>query len=140
MLALTLGLTRKEVVHQNSKGEVCNHHAKTDVKIAIIDEDPRSGQPQYLHDFVIEEEKFGIRKLVKSGSNKIILVIKPRLEEWIIAQCAQSDVNPEDFFLPSEAKRLKDVINLRLANFSKLLDELKSKNNNGLAFLKSFFK
>jgi hypothetical protein len=140
ILVLTLGLSRQEVVHQNSKGEVCNYHAKNDIRIAIIDEDPGSGQPRYLQEFIMEEEKFGIMKLVNNNTEKIIIVIKPRLEEWIIAQCLQSNVNPEKFFLPKEAKRLKDVINLRLNHFRDLLNELKNKQNNGMEFLQSFFK
>lgn len=140
ILVLTLGLSKGEVAHQNSKGEVCNYHAKTEIKIAIIDEDPGSGQPKYLQDFITEIAKFGVRKLVNKNTGKIILIIKPRLEEWIIAQCLQSNINPETFYLPKEAKRLKDVINLRLTHFENLLKELKSKHNEGLEFLQSFFK
>lgn len=139
-LVLTLGLSRQEVVHQSSKGEVCNYHAKNNVRIAMIDEDPYSGQPKYLREFTIEQEKFEIRKLVHKRNGKIIIIIKPRLEEWILARCFQSGINPEKFFLPSEAKRLKDVINLRLTRFKELLNELKSKENEGIKSLQSFFK
>jgi len=138
LLALTLGVTRKDVVHQNCKGDVCNYLEKNDVKFAIIDEDPESpGQPKYLESFTPIEEKFGVRKLCNTASGKIVLVIKPRLEEWIISQCKKSNINLADFFLPADAKGLKKVINLRLNHFDKLLQKLKEKNNDGILYLKS---
>ena len=137
ILALTLGLRKKEVVHQNSKGEVCNYHAKSDVNVAIIDQDPGSAQPNYLKNFVLEEEKYETKKLINKKSGKIIIIICPRLEEWIIRQCNISKVNPALFFLPGEAKQLKVVINLKLKRFNELLQELKRKDNNGLKYLQS---
>lgn len=137
LLVMTLGLSRKEVAHQNSKGEVCNYQSKTEIKIAIVDEDPNSGQPKYFQNFTLAEERFGIKKLVHPNNGKIILIIRPRLEEWVLAQCEQSNINPEDFFLPNDPKHLKDVINLRLNHFGRLINALKQRGNNGLNYLQS---
>jgi hypothetical protein len=136
-LVKTLGLTRKKIVHQNNKGEVCNYFEKSSIKVALIDEDPGKGQPNYLKLFLVDEEKFDIRKLTQKSTGKIILVIKPRLEEWVLTQCVKSKINPEKFHLPNQAKRLKDVINLRLQHFASLLNELKKKENEGLKYLQS---
>jgi hypothetical protein len=135
MLAKALGLGRKEIVHQNNKGEVCNYMSKMQIPLGIIDEDPGSGQPKFLKQFQIVEERFNVRKLYKANTNQTILVIKPRLEEWITGQCAQSRVNLGDFHLPGNPKRLKEDINLKLDRFRALLNELLRRNNPGLQYL-----
>lgn len=139
LLVRVLGLGIKEIAHQSNKGEVCNYLRKTDINIAILDEDPSSGQPNYLKEFNTVDEKFGVRKLQHKAVNKTILVIRPRLEEWIISQCRISGINPVDFFLPQDAKRLKDEINIRLKHFANLLAELLRKENPGLKYIQSFF-
>lgn len=137
ILVQVLGLNRKEVRHQNNKGEVFNYFEKNDIKIAIIDEDPDSGQPNLLKTFKLVDDKFEIRKLIQANTGKIILVIKPRLEEWVIYQCKKSGINPKDFHLPITAKELKKVINLRLERFRELLKELYKNENEGLIYLKN---
>ena len=137
LLARALGLGRKEIAHQNSKGEVCHYLKNNDVRIAVIDEDPGSGQPNYLKTFIMAEEKFGIKKIVQNNTQKIILIIKPRLEEWILSQCEKSNIDPGKFFLPNNAKQLKDVINLRLNHFDNLLKELANKESEGLKYLQA---
>jgi hypothetical protein len=137
ILMQVLGLGRKEIVHQDNKGEVCNYLEKNEIKIAIVDEDPGSGQPNLLKKFNLTGEKFEIRKLIQANTGKIVLIIKPRLEEWIIYQCEKSAISPGKFYLPNNAKELKKVINLRLDRFRKLLIELLNCNNEGLIYLKN---
>jgi hypothetical protein len=137
LLVRVLGLGRKEIVHEPNKGEVCNYLRKNNIRLAIIDEDPDSGQPNYLKDFVLKEEKFGVKKLVRNPFDKTILVIKPRLEEWVIAQCTSSHVDPRKFHLPNDAKELKKVINSKLVFFGNLLEELLLKENKGLLYIKN---
>ncbi len=134
ILVKGLGITAKQVAHQDNKGEVCNYMRKTNTGLALIDEDPDSGQPNYLKEFEIEEEKYGVRKLVHRKEAKTILVLKPRLEEWIIEQCKESGIVPKH--LPNKASELKKVINLRLNFFSDLIQELSKANSKGLEYLK----
>lgn len=133
-LVRVLGMTRTDVAHQPNKGEVCNHLDRSDINLAIIDEDPGSGQPKLLEKFKEVEVKYGIKKL--QAKNKTILIIIPRLEEWILARCEASDVKPETFHLPSNNKRLKDEINYKLERWDELLQELLKKGDQGLLYLK----
>lgn len=135
VLVKALGITAKQVAHQNDKGEVCNYMRKTEVKLALIDEDPYSGQPKYLSEFETMEDKFNVRKLFHTKDKKTILVLKPRLEEWIIEQCKVSGIVPKH--LPNNAQELKKVINLRLNFFGDLVSELLQSKNPGLAYLKN---
>src|SRR5882724_10993554 len=135
ILAVVLGFSRKEIAHENNKGEVCHYLEKSAIKLAIIDEDPGSGQPRYLRNFKVVEEKFSVITMVYKKFDKTIIVIKPRLEEWILMQCQNSGINPGDFFLPADAKRLKDIINLKLDKFQRLLDDLVHNQNEGVKHL-----
>lgn len=136
ILAKSLGLTKKEIAHQPNKGEVCNLLMKTNISLAIIDEDPNSGQPKYLSKYTHKEDKHDVINLHLKSENKTILILKPRLEEWILKRCKESAIEPETHFLSSNNKKLKDEINYHLINFSKLLDELIQKNDAGLLYLR----
>jgi len=137
ILAKALGLKRNEVVHQPNKGEVCNLLKKTDIQIAIIDEDPLSAsQPLYLNSFTLVEEIYDVRYLLSKPENKIILVLKPRLEEWILKRCKETGVDPKNHHLPMDNKRFKDVINYHLNHFENMLHELNVKQDAGINYLK----
>ncbi|OQP49337.1 hypothetical protein A4H97_28780 [Niastella yeongjuensis] len=136
ILMQVLGLSKKEIVHQDNKGEVCKYLEKFDTKVAIIDEDPGSAQPNHLKKFKLVEEKFETIKLIQANTSKVILIIKPRLEEWVIYQCKRSGINPNKFHLPDTAKELKKVINYRLERFRELLKELYKSENEGLKYLR----
>ena len=129
LLARILGFKRNEIAHQPNKGEVCNFLQKSDTHFAIIDEDPGTGQPNYLKQFSIISDKFGIIKLVHKEEKKTIFILKPRLEGWILSRCSDSAIKPEDHFLPSDNKKLKYVINYHLNHFEKLLQTLSDKKD-----------
>jgi len=136
ILAKSLGLAKNEIAHQNCKGEVCNLLMKTKISLAMVGEDPNSNQPKYLNNYTLIENKHDVKILYLKSKNKTIMVLKPRLEEWILKRCKKSVVNPEKYFLPSNNKQLKDMINYHLVNFTNLLKELNQKNDIGLVYLK----
>jgi len=136
ILAKSLGLAKKEIAHQSNKGEVCNLLKKTKISLAMVDEDLNSSQPKYLSNYTLIENKHDVINLHSKSENKTILVLKPRLEEWILKRCKKSAVKPEKHFLPSNNVQLKDVINYPLVNFTNLLEELIKKNDDGLVYLK----
>lgn len=136
VLAKSLGCNKKEIAHQPNKGEVCNLLIKSNILIAIIDEDPNSHQPNLLSKFKLIEEKFDIRKMYLRSESKTILVIKPRLEEWILKRCRLSGINPKAYYLPSNNKEFKDVLNYQLGKFELLVDGLLQKKDEGLLYLR----
>ena len=135
-----LGFARREVEHQPSKGDVCNFLRKNTILFALIDEDPASSQPKYLSEFTLAEDNFDVKKLVHADNHQTIVILKPRLEEWIYKQCRDSKINPEDFYLPAGAKDFKDVINKRVNHYSNLLSALLEKKNGGMLHLKKVLK
>ncbi len=135
-LVRVLGFTRIEVAHQANKGDVCNHLMKSEIQLALIDEDPNSGQPKHLKNFDVQEEKFGVRKLRSDKLNKTILVLRPRLEEWILSRSLACGIKPETYHLSSNTRQFKDEINNKLANFGNLLSALADAADPGLIYLK----
>ena len=92
----------------------------------MIDEDPMSNQPKNLRNFEFNKEITisKIKILNYRFLNNHVLVLCPRLEEWIIEACDESEVNILDYGLPNNAEKLHAIINLNLEKFEKLLDML----------------
>lgn len=122
--------------HQASIGDVCNFLKKSELSFAIIDEDLKSSRPKYLSEFAVAVEKYSIRVLKNSTLTKTILVLRPRLEEWIYEQCQISKINPKDFQFPPTDREFKAVINKRLVPYGKMVDSLIENRNPGIAYLK----
>lgn len=136
VLAKLLGFKTNEIAHQSNKGEVCNYLMRSKVNIAMIDEDPWSAsQPKLLKRFKLEKNQYDIKHLVLKEEEKNVIILQPRLEEWILRRCNASNLNPEDHFLPSDNKKLKDVINYSLIRFEALLKNLQDKQDDGLIYL-----
>ena len=137
-LVKKLGFSRKQITHHQGKSRV--FHAlnnKTDKQLGVVDEDPGSAKTSYESALQLVEESEGIKYYTDRSGNKIF-VLKGKLEDWIIFICNKSKIKPTDFGLPSKPDDLHDVINQRLANFEKLIDELISINNPAIIKLKSW--
>ena len=130
MLVRTLGVPVRLVNHHNDKGRVCNALGKHSVITGMIDEDPASPQPSYLKILlaVDEESKHGLRVLQDQQRNNQIIVICPRLEEWVINVSVQHGLKLSDFGLPDKANRLHDLMTSRLLAFKKLIEHLLQTN------------
>lgn len=69
-------------------------------------------------------------KVAYKGQNSVIIVC-PRLEEWLLWLAKQADVDPVDYGLPGEARSLHKVVNKRLDNLEKFLEDLLTKQRSG---------
>jgi hypothetical protein len=127
-LVKKLGITRKMVTHHFGKSRVYNRLMRTNNEIAMVDEDPQSIKSDYEKQLIFVQEGCGI-KIYKDMRDNKILVLKIKLEDWIIAVCKEAQINITNFGLPQKPNDLHDVINHRLTNFEKLIDHLKQKEN-----------
>lgn len=123
VLALCLGFSRKQVTTHGPKGEVCNYLEKTRSMIGLIDEDPTSAQPDYLKRLGVRksESKFSLQVLVDEKLNHKIIVVCPKLEDWVIAMEKHCNIRLIDFRLPNDPKELHKKINGQLDQFEKLI-------------------
>jgi hypothetical protein len=96
--------------------------------VGLIDKDPSSIQPTvYLQRFQVISYSVGDGIEVlhhKQGHNRLI-VLYPRLEEWIIESARRVNVSLNDYNLPTTGNELHEVINFKINRFEELLDDLK---------------
>lgn len=99
--------------------------------LGIIDEDPRSYQPNIIMKFAMVEDSptHKIRLLYYKWLNNNVLVLCPRLEEWIIEAARETGTLMSDYGLPNEPEVLHEIINLNINKFELLIDTLKRRSN-----------
>lgn len=103
----------------------------------MIDEDPGAAQPAYLQELHLMSDEHGVRILRDDKRDHRVIVLQPRLEEWIIATAAAARLAPEDSGLSAQANELHKEINFRLAAFARLIRALITARSGRLAHLKT---
>jgi hypothetical protein len=61
---------------------------------------------------------------VESSSGRKLIVIKPRLEEWLIKAGRECNISFGKYNLPEKGKKLHDVINLNIKRLEGVLKEM----------------
>lgn len=135
-LVMCLGIRRKEIRHHNDKGQVCNALKKSEEQRGLIDEDPGSAQPTYLRGLNIVSDELGIRELEDRNGNAII-ILKPKLEDWLIAACEESQIDLSDYSLPNSSNHLHKEINYKLNRLEEVIEALLAKKSRRLNRLRS---
>ena len=137
VLARRLGLTRKACVHHNDKGRVCNALKKSSGYTGMIDEDPGSAQPPYLATLAQTANIHDLLVMQDSQRSHRVVIVRPRLEEWIIKTAQASGLKMGDFGLSERGNELHREINARLPKLEELLDALIEAGSERLRYLKS---
>ncbi len=135
-LVRALGVPKKEIIHQSSKGEVINFLRRNSNCFGIVDEDPGAGIQDYFKKFSIIKERSDVVFLKEEKQGNHLIVIRPRLEEWLISQANLVSIKTSDFSLPIKGSQLHKVINSKLERVQELVLELESKKSDGILFLK----
>ena len=81
------GVARRDITHEfKGKGEICNRLRKQTNCKGLLDEDLSSGQPRYVKEARLEKDlpKYDIKVLHHSSTDNRLIVLCPRLEEWIL--------------------------------------------------------
>ena len=136
-LARKLGCARRGLRHLAGKSRICTYLSESESNIGLIDEDPKTVQPPYLDDLQLESEQHEIRLYRDAARNHRLVVLCPRLEEWLIRTTELAGIALADFGLSNRGNDLHREINSRISNVQKLLDELLDKKNVRLIHLKS---
>ena len=129
-LVRILGIPKKQIIHQQGKPEVCKQLEKRGKWKGLIDEDPLSVQPPYLKR--LQEKKnlsnYGLKILHDNSKNNDLIVLCPRLEEWIIKATEEAGIDIKRYNLPDDGEQLHKVINIDLSKFERLVNDLKVKS------------
>lgn len=139
LLLQKVGVPKRKIVHAGSKSEVGKRLGKSVNSVGVVDEDPFSIQPRYISRLkpLKSSQKLGIRVLLDEKNNNFVIILSPRLEEWIIEASKEVKINMDKYGLSRDGNKLHKVINSNLDKFEKLLDELIDKSERFLA-LKSY--
>jgi len=124
--------SRKNIQHAGNKSELLKKLTEryNDSK-GVVDEDPWSIQPPHLQRFraIQELARYGLRVLHQTSRNNTLVVLCPRLEEWIIEAAREADIDPEKYNLANDPAELHQQINIQIDNYRRLVEELKTKSN-----------
>jgi len=114
----------RDIVHEGGKTEVLKKLERYPDSVGLVDEDPWALQPPILRSYSTEVslDEHGIRVL-RRGKN-VLIVLCPRLEEWVIGAARKSGIDPQSYGLPNRGDRLHRDINSSIHKFEKLLDDL----------------
>jgi hypothetical protein len=122
-------IRRKNIIHEfRGKGWIClqlqNHWRHC---AAMLDEDPYSPQPHYIREVrpIKSYPELGLKLLFHPPRRNYIIIIRPRLEEWILETATETGIKMSRYQLPDEGERLHRKINMNLDKFVELLYDLR---------------
>lgn len=124
-LARTLGVRKRDLHHEHGSDEVMKRLRNwPDSVIGMIDEDPGTGhQACDLGKYTMKDERHGLR-LLQRGEKRVV-VVSPRLEEWLIDRARLSGIAPGDYGLPESGRALHRIPRYdRKPGFRSFLTEL----------------
>ena len=120
-------LPRRQVVHEiKGNGEVCNRLMRNRDLVAMVDEDPEATQPRYMTRLSLGRERaeLGLKLYLDRSLNNRIVVLCPKLEDWLLRAAADSSLSMNTYGLPDRANPLHSEINLDERKIQRLLADL----------------
>lgn len=129
-LILVQELTKRnngELVHCGGKTKIIlDLSNKYNNSKGLIDDDPDSPKPFALKQFKVRNNLYSHRILVRYNENNsnLLIILRPRLEGWILRASKLSSINVADYNLPTDEKKLIAEINYKLDNFRTLVQDL----------------
>jgi len=121
-------IPKRRVVHASGKHQVLR---KLTLKLrdstGMIDQDPLSIQPRkFLQKFteIEHSERDKLKILHYTQRNNRLIVLCPRLEEWIIEAAREAHISLPRYNLPNNPRQLHKIINFRINRFQQLIEDL----------------
>lgn len=135
----TLGRTRRQFEYAGDIGGVCTLLKKHDERLGLVDEDPGKSHPTYLKTLTFVAEQHRVKLLTAPKRDNCVLVIRPRLEEWVVWMAQENGLDlKRDFGIPARTgPELHGVINQHLPKFERLIQRLLAENAAPLLHLNS---
>lgn len=132
-LALVRAITeipRKEIIHEGGKSEVCRRLEKRMNCKGLVDEDPQSSQPPYIRRMKEERDlsKHKVKILHDNSNENYLVVLCPRLEEWILEAAKEANIDVRNYNLPDDPAKLHEEINFNLKKLEELIKALRNFN------------
>jgi hypothetical protein len=124
--------SRKRNKHAGGKSMVIRNLMRTyENSVGMIDEDPASIQPDDLQRFTetnrLQREQIRIHH--HDQRNNRLIVLCPKLEEWVLGACSEAGIDVRDYNLPNNPNQLHEVINVRINRFRQLVEDLMKRSD-----------
>lgn len=108
-LVLTLGASAAAIRHARGKGNVLILLRDNKADVGLIDEDPGSAEYPEMRNYRVTEVLGRVRLMRHLAHvSKRVIVICPRLEEWMLERARQAGVDPLKYGLASDPLVLHD--------------------------------
>ena len=131
LLNAILSIPKRDIIHEiKGKFEVCKSLERKKNSKGMIDEDPATVQPVYLKKLVLKQDlpQLGLKRLYDQSKGNHVIVLCPRLEEWILRAAEESNIRVQDYGLPNNPSSLHRLLEHEVDNFIKLVNGLKESN------------
>ncbi len=91
-----------------------------------IDQDPTANHHPYYKAMCAKpvSDKLGLMYCYNNKRNNKLIIVKPKLEDWIIGIAHSKGINLEDYELSNDPDELHKLINFRISKFQELLHKL----------------
>jgi hypothetical protein len=137
-LAQAVGITPRNIEHSLGRGRVCKRLEQLHRATGMVDDDPGVSKPFYFNGLTELKWDLGIRLFDDKERGNRILVLSPRLEEWLVQSARQTGFKMTDYGFGSDnGIRLHAEINQRLKNVKALVSSLLEHKSRRLLYLKS---
>ena len=126
----SLGVPRKQLLHFGGKYELVKKLKDRPHDVGMVDEDPGKSQPKDMGSYRQTKSAEGLHLLIRQGrGGQRLVIVCPKLEDWLIDRAKSSGIRPEDYGLPSDPDRLHGIPRYeQKEGFRQFLAELKEKD------------
>ena len=141
MLVYSLGIPRRDIEHALGRASVCAQLCRRSNHLGMVDEDPNTVPPPYLKHLEQESWAHGLRVMFDKERCNRLIMLSPRLEEWLVRAAKEAGVKLSDFGFESDnGIQLHSEINQRLGSLEKLVVELLLRKSPRLLALQALLK
>lgn len=125
-------VSKRRVDHVHGRSRVLRRLVRNyENSIGMVDEDPNRAHSHDWQKFreIEFSERDRLRILYQNRRNNRLIVLCPRLEDWIIEASREVNMDLNRYNLPNEPDELHEIVNLRIEEFQQLIEELMQRSN-----------
>ena len=136
-----LGIGQKRIFIMGAKGNVIGKLKDHPSDTGMVDEDPDSAQPHDLSNYTQVPATEGLRlRLRRGNTGQRLIVVCPRIEEWLIQRAMICGIDPRQYHLPSTPKELHNIPRYEQKDgFPRFLAELNDRDR-GMDLLRQWIR
>lgn len=128
LAVVVTGAPPREVIHDfHGRFDVVHRLSRGQNLLGMVDEDLAAPPPPYFGriTLVADLPEAALRVYRDPRRNNQIAVLRPRLEEWVLRAARLERADMADYNLPADIGMLREVINHRLDNLERLMNDLR---------------